>query len=395
MKPHKVMVVGGYDRSLLNFRGPLLAALAQAGHDVVAAAPAETSEVPRGLKELGVRFAPVPLARAGLNPVADLGSLLRLRGLFRREDPDVVLSYTIKPVIYGSLAASWEGVPRIYALITGLGAAFHTPGLKGRVLRAVAVKMYRTALARCTRVFVQNQEIAELFIRERIAAKDKIMVVAGSGVDTEHFSAVPPPVGRPTFLLLARMLRDKGVGEYVTAARLLKSEFPAARFLLVGDVDRNPASVRPEELAQWHREGVVEHHPAVGDVRPLLAQCSAYVLPSYHEGMPRSVLEAMATGRPVITTDTIGCRETVINAGPTDQQGVRTGDNGLLVPVRRVDPLAAAMRRMLLDDSLRERLGRRGREIAVQQFDVRRINDLMRRAMDLAPMEVRSGRLVS
>lgn len=383
----KVLLVGGYDRSLLNFRGALLRAMVQAGHTVIGAAPNETRGVSQALFDIGVRYVPFALTRAGLNPMLDVRALRRLRALFQHEGPDVVLSYTIKPVIYGSLAASWAGVPRIYALITGLGAGFHTSGIKGRMLRFMIVTMYRMSLGRCTKVFVQNKEIAELFIREKIVPADKVMVVAGSGVDTRHFAFSPMPEGAPVFLLLARMLRDKGVGEYVTAARLVKAQIPQARFLLVGDTDPNPAAISRKQLDQWNAEGGVEYHSAVSDVRALLSDCSVYVLPSYHEGMPRSVLEAMAVGRPVITTDTIGCRETIREAGAADHEDIRTGENGLLVPVRSIGPLAAAMLRLAKDPCLRAQMGRRGREIAEQQFDVQLINGWMLHAMDLAGEE--------
>jgi glycosyltransferase involved in cell wall biosynthesis len=181
------------------------------------------------------------------------------------------------------------------------------------------------------------------------------------------------------------MLRDKGVGEYVAAAKLVKERIPAARFLMIGDTDQNPAAISIEQLRQWNREGVIEYRPATEDVRPLLAQCTCYVLPSYHEGMPRSVLEAMATGRPVITTDTIGCRETVLNATSADSDGIRTGDNGLLVPVGSVFPLAAAMIRLAADRPEAERMGRQGRIVAESRFDVQSINDIMLRVMGLLP----------
>lgn len=384
MSQKKILVLGGFDRSLLNFRGPLLRAMVQAGHAVVAAAPAETPGVPEKLAVLGVRYVPVALARAGLNPLADGLTFLRLLRLFRRERPAMVLGYTIKPVIYGSLAAAWVGVPRIYALVTGLGAAFHAAGGKGWLLRLVATRLYRLALARCSLVMVQNQEIAELFIRENIAPASKVVVVPGSGVDTGYFQSVPIPLGAPVFLLLGRMLRDKGVEEYVAAARLVRQQRPDARFLLVGDTDPNPAAIAPQQLEQWQQEGVVEYRPAVADVRPLLAQCTVYVLPSYHEGMPRSVLEAMATGRPVITTDTIGCKETIADAGAPDAEAVRIGENGVLVPVRTVLPLAAAMLRLARDAELCARMGRRGRLIAEQRFDVRLINRQMMLAMEVA-----------
>ncbi|MBI2814384.1 MAG: glycosyltransferase family 4 protein [Opitutae bacterium] len=379
-----MLVLGGYDESLVNFRGPLLRAMVKAGHTVIGVAPTETPGVPQALSEMGVRFVPVALARAGLNPLADLLSLLRLKALFRRERPDVVLSYTIKPVIYGSLAASWSGVPRIYALITGLGAAFHTAGIKGRLLRFIAAQMYRLALKRCTKVLVQNQEIADLFVKEGIVDAWRMMVVPGSGVDTAHFAFIPPRAGPPVFLLLARMLRDKGVEEYVAAARLVKKQLPRARFLLVGNTDPNPAAISKEQLNQWNQEGAVEYRSAVSDVRPLLTDCSIYVLPSYHEGMPRSVLEAMAMGRPVITTNTIGCRDMVFEAGPPDVDGVKWGNNGALVPVREDECLAVAMLRLARDPGLAVRMGQQGRLLAERFFDVNQVNARMMSEMNIS-----------
>lgn len=350
---------------------------------VVGAAPAETPDVPKALSEMGVRFVPVTLARAGLNPVADAFSLLRLMTLIQRERPDIVLSYTIKPVIYGSLAAGWAGVPRIYALITGLGVAFYTGGVKGQLLRFIAVKLYRLALARCAKVLVQNQEIADLFTREGIVPSDKLVVVPGSGVDTARFAFCPQPLGPPVFLLLARMLRDKGVVEYVAAARLVKKQIPQARFLLVGDTDPNPTAIPAKQLNQWNQEGVVEYRSALVDVRPLLSECSAYVLPSYHEGMPRSVLEAMAIGRPVITTDTIGCRNLVFDASLPDADGVKWGSNGALVPVRDARSIASAMLKLAQNSILAKIMGQQGRLLAENLFDTNQVNAQMMREMGI------------
>ena len=393
MKPTTVVVFGGYDRSLLNFRGALLKAMVETGHNVIGVAPADTPGVPAELAALGVRFVPIAIERTGWNPVADMASFARLIKFFRQERPEIVLSYTIKPVIYGSLAAWCTRVPRIYALITGLGAAFNLEGIKGWALRVMAISLYRLSCGRCERVLVQNREIAERFIRERIVPEEKIVVVGGSGVDTQYFDVAPIPPAGPVFLLLARMLRDKGVEEYVQAARLTKREVPHAKFLLVGDTDTNPAAIPSRQLQVWHREGVIEYLPAVSDVRPLLSSCTVYVLPSYHEGMPRSVLEAMATGRPVITTDTIGCRDTIINPGPIDELGIRKGDNGLLIPVRCVMPLAKAMVRLAHDPELGAAMGRVGRKIAEERFDVTLINQQMLRAMGVIESRRDNSRL--
>ncbi len=387
VKKKTIFVLAGNDKSLVNFRGPLLSAMAQIGHIVVAAAPQESETVTSILALRGVRFLSVPIERAGMNPILDGSCILRLKAILLKEKPCVMLGYTIKPVIYGSLVASWTGVPEIYALITGLGAAFYTGGLKGRLMRFVATTMYRFALSRCSKVFVQNKDIASFFIRERIVVADKVVIVPGSGVDTQHFGFVPASVSPKVFLLLARMLHDKGIKEYVAAARLVKAVLPEARFLLVGDTDPNPAAISQNQLKDWNEEGVIEYCAAVADVRPLLSICTAYVLPSYHEGLPRSVLEAMSVGRPIVTTDTIGCRETIMEAVPCLDlgQGILQGLNGFLVPVRSVDSLAVAMLRLARDRSLALEMGRQSRLIAESRFDVHRVNDLMLRAMNLAP----------
>jgi glycosyltransferase involved in cell wall biosynthesis len=334
---------------------------------------------------LGARFAPIQLARTGLNPFADALSMRRMEALFRLERPDIVLAYTIKPVVYGVPAARRAGVPRVYALITGLGAAFHTPGLKGWGLGRIARWLYRRALPLCDTVFVQNQGIAALFVGEKMVGAEKITVVPGSGVDTDHFAAAPFPTGVPVFLLLARLLRDKGIFEFVEAARRVKARLPQARFYLVGDFDPNPAGISPAQIDRWREEGLIQYFAFQTDVRPVLAECTTYVLPSYHEGMPRSVLEAMATGRAVITTDVMGCRDTIF--GVTDcaenPGGLRQGENGLLVPARTVPALADAMILLGSSPEMAVRMGRCGRELAEQHFAVHKVNRQMLKAMEL------------
>lgn len=385
----KILILAGFDNSLLNFRGPLIRAVVAAGHEVVACAPVETADVGAKLARMGVRLVPVILSRAGMNPLADLRYRRMLRGIMLREAPDVVLAYTIKPVVHGIPVARRAGVKRCYALITGLGAAFHTEGFKGWVLQLIASKLYRRALRACDLIMVQNRDIAACFTARGITtAASNVLVVAGSGIDTAVFTAQPMPHGPPVFLLLARMLRDKGVEEFVAAARIVRKSYPAAKFLLVGDTDPNPAAIPLAQLLRWSRDGVVEYHPAVVDVRPVLAQCTVYVLPSYHEGMPRSVLEAMATARPVITTDTIGCRETILSASPVDKDRIRIGRNGLLVPIKDSLALAKAMLRLANDHEASGAMGAEGRRIAEQQFDVHRINDVMLRAMNLLPCKM-------
>jgi glycosyltransferase involved in cell wall biosynthesis len=367
----KIVVVAGHAKSLINFRGPLLIALATAGHEVIACAPEADAEVAARLGTAGVRYCVVPLERTGMNPVKDLLSLVRLTLFFRTLRPDIVFSYTVKPVIYGSLAAKFAGVPAIHSMITGLGYAFLGEGLKGLLINRMVTSLYRAALSVNASVFFQNPDDRSLFVKSRIVHEDKTILINGSGVDIDHF-VVAPCSTEPIFLMIARLLRDKGVVEYVEAAKTLKSRHPRAVFLLLGPLDSNPAAISKSTLDAWQREGIIDYLGSTDDVRPFIRSASVYVLPSYREGTPRTVLEAMAMGLPVVTTDAPGCRETV-----TD------GDNGFIVPVKDVAALASAMERFIEDPSLINRMGQRGREIAVEKYDVHKVNAVIMTSMGI------------
>jgi glycosyltransferase involved in cell wall biosynthesis len=372
-----VLVIGNQARSLTNFRGPLLEALRRRGCRVIAAAPglSQDRDCMVELERIGVTARDIPLSRTGLNAVADLRSVASLVRLMRQEKPQAVLGYTAKPVIFGTIAAALAGVPRRYALVTGLGYAFTVGGGAMRsVVRAILMRLYRIAFRRATKVFFQNSDDAALF-RELglLPPKLPVVVVNGSGIDLRRFTPAPFPEGPPHFLLIARMLSAKGIREYVAAAAHIRRLHPDVRFHLVGGVDSNPDAIPANEIERWTEAGHVIWHGEVSDVRAHLAACHVYVLPSYREGTPRSVLEAMAMGRPIVTTDAPGCRETVVE-----------GENGFLVPPHTVEPLVAAMERFIGDPGLIARMGRRSREIAESKFDVDKINAEMLREMELA-----------
>jgi glycosyltransferase involved in cell wall biosynthesis len=282
------------------------------------------------------------------------------------------MGYTIKPVIYGTLAAWLARVPRRFALITGLGYAFQEERGRGR-LQALVQRLYACALGRADKVFFQNPDDEAMFRQRAIlAAHVPSCVVNGSGVDVSSFQAMPLPPGAPRFLLIARLLGDKGVREYVEAARRIRAKGKGASFGLVGWIDSNPDSIRQDELDAWVAEGVVDYLGKLSDVRPAIANSTVYVLPSYREGTPRTVLEAMAMQRAVITTDAPGCRETVVH-----------GVNGFLVPVKSVEHLEQAMLRFIDDAELAKTMGVRSREIAVNKYDVRKVNALMLEQMGI------------
>lgn len=361
-------------KSLVNFRGGLLIALKELGHDVLACAPEHESTILPALEQLGVAYRRVPIDRTGLNPWRDLLSFVALLRLFREEAPDMLLSYTAKPVILGSLAAQRMGVPRICSIITGLGYGLKPTIGKGRQLRPMLHYLYRGALASNSMVFFQNREDATLFRQSNLLSDTaRSVVVNGSGVDIYEFPYVAPASNPPIFLLIARLIREKGIKEFVEAAIAVKAHHPKVKFQLVGPFESHPRSLGKSEVAKWINSGVIEHLGNLSDVRPVLAASSVYVLPSYYgEGIPRSILEALATGRPIITTDTPGCRETVL-----------VGVNGFLVPPREIEPLSKAMIRFINEPSLLLTMGKRSRELAETKYDVRLVNQQILEALGL------------
>lgn len=371
-----VLILASLSTSLRNFRGPLIAELLEQGHTVHVAAPdlLQDQTTCEWLQERGVACHEVPLSRAGLRPAADLMTLLALRGLMRRLRPDLFLGYTIKPVIWGLIAARLAGVSQRVALITGLGYAF-TGKARGRraFVQTFAKFLYAQALKGSTLVFFQNTDDRDTFRQMGLLPKNTpVVVVNGSGVDTDIYTPVPLPEGPINFLLIARLLGDKGIREYVHAARILRDEWPDAKFHLVGGLDPNPDGIASEEVERWHNNRDIIWHGALSDVRPAIAAAQVYVLPSYREGTPRTVLEAMSMARAIITTDAPGCRQTV-----------RDGENGFLVPVKDANALADAMRRFLEAPDLATKMGAAARRMAVKKYDVHKVNDVMIRALGL------------
>lgn len=368
----KIILLASYAPSLLNFRGPLLKAMVQQGHEVIACSPEIDCDIESLLLEFGVASHSVPLHRTGLNPVKDWVTVSALKKLFLREKPDAVLSYTIKPVIYGSLAARFASVPKIHAMITGLGYAFSGNTLKQKIIGKVAQVLYRFALKKNNKVFFQNPDDLDLFIRLRLIQKKQMVLINGSGVDLEYYRNVFLPK-KISFLLIARLIKEKGIQEYVEAARIIRERYPGINFSLVGWIDSSPTAIDPEDLKKWQLDDLIDYKGKMEDVRPAIVDTAVYVLPSYYrEGTPRTVLEAMAMGRPVITTDAPGCRETVTE-----------GKNGYLVPSQNPVALAGAMEKLILRPELIRQMGMESRNIAEEKYDVHKVNEVILREMDL------------
>ncbi|MGP9545674.1 glycosyltransferase family 4 protein [Psychrobacter sp. AOP7-B1-25] len=378
----KFLIIASHPVSVLKFRGALIAAIQQFGFKIHVAAP----EFDKYLEEydkltgLGYIVHDIPMQRTGTDPISDAKTLVTLYRLMRKIKPDYTMAYTIKPVIYGSLAAKMARVPHRFALITGLGYAFQgadEQDYQKSNLQKIMHKLYSVALASTHKVFFQNPDDEALFKSMGIIKPNTpTKVVNGSGVDTSEYSVQPFPAADhkplPRFLLIARLLGDKGVREYAQAARLTKAKYPQAQFDLVGPIDTNPSAIGQSELDFWIDEALFNYWGKVNDVKPAILANSVYVLPSYREGTPRTVLEAMAMGRPIITTDAPGCRETVINKY-----------NGYLVPVKAVDELVAAMEHFIIDPELIVQMGAASRQLVEEKFDVHAVNQTMLKEMDI------------
>jgi glycosyltransferase involved in cell wall biosynthesis len=356
----KFLFVSSIQRNL-HFRLGLMEALLKHNHEVVAAASFDGGE--SLLREWGLRCHPLTrIQRGGLNPLAELRSMWELCRLYRRERPDLILHYTIKPNIYGSLAAALAGIASI-STISGAGYTFMQAGL----LNLLAGKLYKIAFRFPARVFFQNGDDRDFFIARGLVQQDKTLTVPGSGVNLAHFAPQYCSAcgnsgeGKTVFLFVGRLLWDKGLGEFTEAAGLVRQSFPHAEFRVLGQVDQgNPAAVPAEMLNRWEQEAKIRHLGFVQDVRPVLIRSDVVVLPSYYrEGIPRCLLEAMAMGKPIITTDAIGCREVV-----------EDGKNGFMVPVKNAPALAAAMEKMIaIGGNKRRDMGSYGRRKAAREFD--------------------------
>ncbi|WP_423813597.1 glycosyltransferase family 4 protein [Psychrobacter sp. 219-2-C] len=378
----KFLIIASYPGSILKFRGALIKALQDKGFEIHIAAP-EFEIFPEeyeSLTALGYVVHHIPMQRTGTNPLNDAKTLSALYLLMKKIKPSHVMGYTIKPVIYGSLAAKLARVPHRFALITGLGYAFQgadEQDYKKSNLQKIMHKLYSIALASTHKVFFQNPDDEALFRTMKILQpKASTTVVNGSGVDISEYSVQPfatiDDMLIPRFLLIARLLGDKGVREYAQAAKIIKDKYPQAQFDLVGWIDDNPDAIEQQELDSWINAGLFNFWGKLNDVKPAIAASSIYVLPSYREGTPRTVLEAMAMGRPIITTDAPGCRETVID-----------GYNGYLVPVKAVEELAAAMERFIVNPALVIKMGKASRQLVEEKFDVDAVNQSMLEAMGL------------
>ncbi|WP_159076428.1 glycosyltransferase family 4 protein [Flagellimonas amoyensis] len=362
----KILIICSYANSLIHFRGDFIADLLKNGFMVYGVAPDMSQEIHSKLTEMGAIPLEYQLQRTGMNPLKDLKSILELRKIIKAHDIDLVFPYTIKPVIYGSIAANMSKIPAV-SLITGLGFTFTGTSKKARTLQKITELLYKVSIRKNKLVIFQNRDDHELFLERNIIKEDnKVDFVSGSGVNLNLY---PTRVNNKTtdkiiFILVARLIREKGIHLFIEAASLLKKEFPNAEFHVIGKPDLSPSAIRLEQLHKLNEQGTIVYHGRQKNVAEFLFNSDIFVLPTfYREGVPRSILEALSVGMPIITTDSPGCRETVVK-----------GENGILVAPQDLDSLVEAMRFFLENPKQIEIKGSKSRELAEQKFDVKIIN---------------------
>jgi glycosyltransferase involved in cell wall biosynthesis len=397
----KVIVLTADANTLLYHRGDLIRDLASRGCEVITSAAEDYPHVQAFMHQINGRHRPIRMVRSRVNLLRDRETWLDMFKLFRSERPDALFAYTIKSVLYGCPIARLARVPKVYALLPGLGFTFvPQETLKGRLVQWISKCLHRFALKRADVIFMQNEDDRQLFTQLGMLPPGvPVHVTAGSGVNVDEFPDTPlaqdqelAQGGPLRFVLVSRLLLSKGVAVFAEAARRIKNRYPNAEFHLVGPFDPNPNRVDENQVKQWVDEGTLHHHGMVRDVASLLKSMHVFVLPTwYREGVPHATLEALSMGRPIITTDSVGARECVklTSTGETQRSAGATlmeGYNGFLTQPRDVDAVEQAMLKCLENRASLLTMGQQSRLLAETVFDVRIVNDIILRAMELPPL---------
>lgn len=389
----KVLVLTADANTLIYHRGDLIRDFAAHGCEVVTSAAEDYPHVQKFVREIGARHEPIRMVRSRVNLAKDWITWLDMFRLFRREKPDALFAYTIKSVVYGCVVARLAGVPRVYALLPGLGFTFvKAETRKQAAVQWVSKMLHRFALKRADVIFMQNKDDVQLFTDMKMLPPGvPVHVTAGSGVNLDEYPHVPldedaaPAAGKVRFVLVSRLLISKGVRVFAEAAQKIKARHPQAEFHLVGPFDPNPNRVHESEVAQWVQDGTLTHHGMVRDVAGLLKTMHVFCLPTwYREGVPHATLEALSTGRAIITTDSVGARECVTGTD-TAPAPLKKGSNGFLCATQDVDAVVRAMEFFLDHPDQVAVMGRASRRLAEEVFDVRLVDQIILRAMNLLP----------
>lgn len=366
----RILVVSPKNKTVFNFRGDLIKDMIANGNEVYVTGP--NRDFVDDILALGVKdFVEVPLVKDNTSVSGDLSYMKKLKQVMKDIKPDMVFGYTIKPVIYGSMAAKSIGVKKIYAMVTGLGRVYASSGLKTKVVRMITKMLYQKAFKACNKVIFQNNDDIEEFVSQKYLPREKTAKVDGSGVNMQRFTRSDLPE-KPVFLMVSRIIREKGVMEYCEAARNLKKSYPEARCILLGGFDSSIGALKKEDIQPYIDDGSIEFPGEVKDPVAFYQNASVFVLPSfYREGLPRTILEAMACGRAIITTDWPGCRDAVID-----------GENGYLVPVKNSEELYKKMASLSGNEELLKKMADKAYDVCTSTYEVGIINASMRKVME-------------
>lgn len=370
----RVILLCNYTFSAFYLRMELIQSFIENGHEVIVVGQDSDIEYYNKFNELGIKYYHYHVERTGINPFKDLKTIKDLKQIFNQVQPDVVFAYQAKAIIYGSTAGAKYNV-KFYPLISGLGSILRGSGLKISILRFILETQYRIACRNSKKIFFQNHDDSKYFIDKKIACVQDIVHINGSGVNLDRFSFNGYPQ-EMCFLFIGRMMRDKGINEFLEASQQIKIKYPACRFIIVGEFDTNPTAIKKDQLQVYIDLGIVEFFGHQNDVRPFIDQASVLVLPSYHEGTPRVVLEAMAKKRPIITTNAPGCKETVIE-----------GENGFMVDVRNIEQIVEKMEYLINNQHLIALMGQKSHELVKAKFNVDDVNYQILKTMDLLRSE--------
>ena len=365
-----IAVISSHTPSLFWFRMDMMEKFSSYGYKVFALGNEAEEDWVQKFEEHGIIYKKIDVERNGTNPINDIKTFISIKKCLLEIKPDKIFSFQAKTIIYGNLAAKALGIKEVYPLIAGIGSVFLKDDFKTKLIRQIMKTEYKVALRKCPAIFFQNMDDVQIFKENHVLKKQKIVMLHGSGVNLERFIVQPLP-DNVVFLCISRLIRDKGVNEYLEASKIIKERHPDIRCMLVGPFDSNPSAIKPEDLQKFIDVGI-EYYGEQSDVRPYLSQCSVFVLPSYREGTPKTVLEAMASGRAIITTDVPGCKETIVN-----------GKNGIMVNAKDVNALTEAMETFIQEPEKIAVMAKEGRKMAENTFDVRLVNETICKAMQL------------
>lgn len=360
----KILIIGGNAWSIINFRGDLINKLKKRGNQIFSISNLLSSEEKKEIKRLGVEPIGIEINSNRVNIISDLVYFLKLRKVIISIAPDIVISYTMKPIVYSGLALFNNKKIKYFPMITGTGHIFNENSLLIKIIRLFLIIGLKLSLLKATKIIFQNKDNFNLLEKYRIVRKNNSVVVNGSGVDTNHYHKSPLPNSELTFILIARLLIDKGIREYVEAAKLIKKKYKRVKFKLIGPRDYSLNKIDYNYILRNHEKKIINYLGFCKDVRSHITKSHVYVLPSYHEGLPRSVLEAMSMQRPIITTNAPGCKETVVN-----------GVNGFKVPKKNINELYKRMIWFIENKKKLKKMGEMSRKIVETKFSNDKINN--------------------